>query len=177
SAPGPEFSYVPSVTKLTPISGPAAGGTSVVIEGTGFQEGHTTVKFGSAEIKPGEVEFKSSTSIKVSSPAGTGKVPVAVTTEGGPSAPGRDFSALPLPGVTGLSPNTGPESGGTEVTITGGELEGATEVHFGESAAASKADSSTSMRVIAPPGSGSVHVTVTTTGGTSEPTGLNVYTY
>jgi hypothetical protein len=73
----------PTITHVTPDSGPAAGGTSVTIEGTGFVTG-ATVKFG--ETSGIGVSFKSSTSLTATSPAGTGTITVAVTDSNGTSA-------------------------------------------------------------------------------------------
>jgi hypothetical protein len=84
SAPSPAslFTYgsIPAVTQLTPSSGPAAGGTSVVIAGQGFT-GATTVAFG-VVIAPA-FNVNSDTQITVISPPGTGVVDVTVTTTGG----------------------------------------------------------------------------------------------
>jgi hypothetical protein len=45
------YKYVPTVTSVSPTSGPAAGGTSVTITGTGFAvgSGTTIIKFGAAK--------------------------------------------------------------------------------------------------------------------------------
>jgi len=75
-----DFSYVPTVTLLAPATGPAAGGTSVVITGSGFTAS-STVSFGSNPAT--SVTFMSSTQLDVVSPAGTGLVDVVVTTTGG----------------------------------------------------------------------------------------------
>jgi IPT/TIG domain-containing protein len=73
----------PTVKKLSPKTGPKAGGTLVTISGTGFT-GATAVKFGSTEVS---FTFNSETSISVVSPAGTkGTVDVTVTTPDGTSA-------------------------------------------------------------------------------------------
>ncbi len=73
----------PTVTKIHPKSGPAAGGTTVTITGTGFT-GATKVEFGTVEAREPKVE--SATSMTVESPAGTaGTVDVTVTTPGGTS--------------------------------------------------------------------------------------------
>ncbi|HEV3070726.1 MAG TPA: carboxypeptidase regulatory-like domain-containing protein [Solirubrobacteraceae bacterium] len=74
---------VPTVTKVEPASGPAAGGTSVTITGTGFS-GASAVKFGSANATSFTVN--SATSITATSPTGSGTVDVTVTTPGGTSA-------------------------------------------------------------------------------------------
>ena len=56
-----------------------------------------------------------------------------MTTPGGTSAPSSadQFSYVSAPTVTGINPNTGPPAGGTSVTITGTNLNGATAVRFG----------------------------------------------
>lgn len=76
----------PMVSGLTPSSGPAAGGTSVSIAGSGFSAATTAVKFGSTAATSFTVT--SDTSIIAVSPAGTGgtAVDVTVTTAGGTSA-------------------------------------------------------------------------------------------
>lgn len=66
-----------------------------------------------------------------------------------------------------ISPNQGPTSGGTTVTITGVNLAGATAVHFGARTAVITANTPTSVTVTDPAGSGVVDVNVTTAGGTS----------
>ncbi|MFI1097009.1 IPT/TIG domain-containing protein [Streptomyces sp. NPDC020917] len=68
-----------------------------------------------------------------------------------------------------ISPNQGPTSGGTTVTITGVNLAGATAVHFGSRTATITANTPTSVTVVDPAGSGVAAVTVTTVGGTSNP--------
>jgi hypothetical protein len=82
------------------------------------------------------------------------------------------------PTVTSVSPTSGPPSGGTPVTITGTALTGATAVAFGATAAASfSVDSDTSITATSPAGSGTVHVTVMTPGGTSVTSSADQFTY
>jgi hypothetical protein len=74
------------------------------------------------------------------------------------------------PVVTETTPATGSSSGGTTVTISGSNLDGATGVSFGGTpAAAFNVVSPTSITAEAPPGEGgsTVDVTVTGPGGTS----------
>jgi hypothetical protein len=83
-----QFTYrpVPELRQLEPVDGPAAGGTSVRVEGTGF-DAESTVSFGSTPAKA--VKFESSRLIIAVSPAGVGTVLVTVTTpDGGTSAAG-----------------------------------------------------------------------------------------
>jgi IPT/TIG domain len=72
----------PTVKKLSPKTGPKAGGTLVTITGTGLA-GATVVKFGSTEAA---VVSDTNTSITAESPAGTGTVDVIVATPNGESA-------------------------------------------------------------------------------------------
>jgi IPT/TIG domain/Glycine rich protein len=81
------FSFLlpPTVTKITPRLGPAAGGTMVAIEGSGFTAA-STVSFGSNTAA--SVTFNSPTSLTADSPAGVATVDVTVTTPiAGSSAP------------------------------------------------------------------------------------------
>lgn len=74
----------PTVTALAPASGPAEGGTSVTITGTGFTDA-TSVKFGATNATSFTVV--SSTQITAVSPAGAiGTVNVTVTNPNGPSS-------------------------------------------------------------------------------------------
>ncbi|MEY9926326.1 hypothetical protein ABH926_000948 [Catenulispora sp. GP43] len=68
-----------------------------------------------------------------------------------------------------ISPNQGPTGGGNAVTITGTNLAGATAVKFGTKSATITANTPTSVTATAPSGAGTVGVTVTTGGGTSNP--------
>jgi hypothetical protein len=68
-----------------------------------------------------------------------------------------------------ISPNQGSTGGGTTVTITGTNLLGATAVRFGSKLATITADTATSVTAVSPSGAGTVPVTVTTPGGTSNP--------
>jgi len=101
---------VPTVTSVSPDSGPAAGGTSVTISGTGFTSS-SIVDFGSTPAT--DVVFASATSITASSPAGTGTVDVIVTTTAGTSAASTSdkftYASVPTVGPTG-EPSPGPGS-------------------------------------------------------------------
>ena len=80
------------------------------------------------------------------------------------------------PAVSSVSPATGPT--GTQVTIGGIGFTGATAVSFGGAAATSfQVVSDGEITAVAPPGSGTVDVTVTTPGGTSPTGGADQFTY
>jgi hypothetical protein len=73
----------PTVSAVSPASGPAAGGTTVTITGTNFTAGNT-VSFGGHAATG--VTVNSATSITATSPSGSGTVDVTVTGPGGTSA-------------------------------------------------------------------------------------------
>ena len=86
---------------------------------------------------------------------------------------------IPPPVVTAINPSSGPVTGGTSVTITGTDLNGATAVAFGATPAASfTVNSATSITAVAPAhAAGTVDVTVTTPGGTSNTGPADTFTY
>jgi len=85
----------------------------------------------------------------------------------------------PAPAVTGVSPSSGPTTGGTSVTITGTGLTGATTVKFGSVAATNvSVNSDSSITATSPAGLvGPVDVMVTTAGGTSAASAKDTFTY
>lgn len=80
-----QFTYIalPTVTGLSPSSGPSAGGTTVVITGTGFSNA-TGVTFGSAPALG--YTLSNDNQITATAPAGSGMLNVRVTTPAGSSA-------------------------------------------------------------------------------------------
>ncbi|MCZ0983113.1 PxKF domain-containing protein [Streptomyces diastatochromogenes] len=83
------------------------------------------------------------------------------------------------PALTGVSPYSGPETGGTSVTLTGTGFTDATAVHFGSAPASSfTVLSDTQITATAPAGTpGAVDVTVTTPAGTSATGTADRFTY
>jgi len=79
--------------------------------------------------------------------------------------------------VAAVSPNAGPTTGGTQVTITGNGLAGATGVYFGASKASVTGDSATQITATSPPGTGTDDITVTTPTGRSSLTSADQFTY
>ena len=182
SGSGEHFTYeaTPTVTRVTPATGPTGGGTTVTLTGSGFVSGATTVTFGGTVIPAGSVTFVSTSRIKVSSPShGSGTVTVKATTAGGTSAGGEHFSYVGGPTLTKVTPNAGPIAGGTTVTLTGsGFASGATTVTFGGTvipAGSVTFVSASKIKVSSPSHSAAtVTVTATTAGGTSS---AKTYTY
>jgi IPT/TIG domain-containing protein len=100
-------------------------------------------------------------------PAGTGTVPITVTTAGGTSNP-VSYSYVAPPFLTALLPAVGPTSAGNSVTFTGINLTTTQAVHFGGVPTSFTVLSDISLIAFAPPGPvGTSVVSVTTLGGTS----------
>jgi hypothetical protein len=168
------------VTQISPTSGTIAGGTQVTITGTGL-DGATGVRFGATAAT---IVSNTATQIVATSPARpAGTVDVTVTTAGGTSAAvAADqytyFNPAAVPTVTQVSPTSGPAGGGTRVTITGTGLAGATSVKFGTTAATIVSNNATRVVAKSPVHvAGTVHVTVTTPGGTSNTVAADQFTY
>jgi hypothetical protein len=171
----PGFVPAPRVTGISASQGPAAGGTSVVITGTGFTAA-TGISFGS--VPAVTFTITSDTSITAVAPAAPpGPVDVTVTSAGGTDAIGAfdQFTFVAAPTITSLSPASGPLQGGNEVVVTGTNLAGVTSVSFGGNPAFPSAQSDTSLTVTAPAGDAvdATTVTVTSVGGS----GSTAYAY
>ena len=163
----------PTITKISPTSGKAAGGNSVTITGTYLSGAKVTFRGTTAHLKS-----DTATTIKVTAPAGgAGAAPVKVTTAGGTATTSYTYIGVPV--VTAVSPNSGPLAGTNTVTITGVNLGGASKVAFGATAATRfTAVSSTEILATAPAeAAGSTHVTVTTKGGTSASGTTSLYSF
>ena len=157
----------PVVSKLAPKTGPAAGGTSVTITGSGLS-GATGVSFGA---KPAaSFKVNSSTSISAVSPAGTsGIADVTVTTAGGTSAIAKgDRFKYKSPTVSSVTPSSGPTAGGTSVTIGGSgfALGAATSFKFSSGVATGvNCTSTSSCTAVSPPRAKAGKVDVKATAG------------
>ena len=171
------FFATPSVSAVSPPNGPVGGGTAVTLTGNAFV-GATAVRFGGSAAS---FVVNSNTSITATAPAGTGgtRVDITVTGPGGTSSPSVADQFTYGPVVTGVSPSSGPQRGGTIVSIRGAGFSGATAVSFGSiPATAFTVNSATLITATSPTGTpSSVAVTVTAPGGTSPPSSADLFTY
>jgi hypothetical protein len=146
-----------SISSINPTTGPASGGTKVVISGSGFT-GAENVYFGQTSATTFTVN--SDSQITATAPPGTGQVAVTVTTSSGtsPSTPKADFTYVPS--VTSISPTSGPV--GQSITIYGGEFGSTPIVEVGTTKVTPTTVNSkgTSMTAIVPLGSGTEPVYV-----------------
>ncbi len=152
----------PGVSSISPDTGSTSGGTSVTIIGKNLQSG-AAVTFGGAAGT--SVNVISSTQMTAVTPAhAAGSVDVVVTNPGGRSATlaaGFGYGSA-APSVSGISPNTGPTTGGTAVKISGANfLAGAIVLFASIQATSVVVTSPTEIQAVSPAGqAGSVDVVV-----------------
>ena len=169
---------LPTVTATSTAQGPASGGSSFTITGTNFT-GATSVSFGGTAAASYTVN--SATSITVTSPAhAAGLVDITVATPNGTSGTSTadQFTFVPAPAITSLTPAFGTTAGGTVVTLTGTNLGSATQILFNGVAGTAISSTATSATVTAPAhAAGQVDITLTTVGGTSPLVAADHYTF
>ncbi len=160
----------PVVGAVHPESGPVAGGTTVVIEGSGFKAG-ATVTIGTAATSVKVISTSKILATTQANPAGSDEV--IVSDSGGTSTGGPLFTFTPpkppAPTVTSVEPSSGPAAGGSEVTITGTGFVSGAAVVIGSPAESVNVISSTEIRAVtAATPAGSDEVVVSDANGTSE---------
>ncbi|MCI0343097.1 MAG: IPT/TIG domain-containing protein [Planctomycetales bacterium] len=120
----------PTVTGLSPNTGPAAGGTLVTISGTGFLTGITVTIGGTAATGVTRVDANTLTATTPAGAAGSANVTVtnpdiqSATLAGG-------FTYIAPPTVAGIVPASGPTVGGSAVTLSGTGFQGGATVTVG----------------------------------------------
>jgi hypothetical protein len=175
----------PTVTKVTPSSGPVYGGKSVTITGTNFQYVQD-VTFGSVAASKYTVN-ETGTAIIVESPPKevAGTVDVTVTTPAGTSKTTTKDHYKYLPVITKVEPNTGPAAGEEGVYVSGAGFDGAilepaygARFSFGTATTTVSVCESFVCEVITPPHAvGTVGIKITVNGATSAATKADKYTY
>ncbi len=123
-----KFTYVaPTITSVSPKEGSSAGGETALVAGNGFAS-NMTFKFGSQPAKLAALvcfvgiplPTPGSDSCEVFVPPGTGAVHVTGTVAGATSTQSAaDLFTYVAPPTGAMSPNSGPMTGGTTVTLTG----------------------------------------------------------
>ncbi len=171
------FTYVaqPTVSSVSPNSGSTGGGTAVTITGANFVSG-AAVTFG--ETVATNVVVVDDTTITATTPPGiAGAVMVTVTVDGQSGSLTNGYTYVVAPAVSTVSPNNGPQAGGTAITITGTDFASGATVTFGSTAATNVVVvSSTTITATTPAGAtGAVTVTVTVNGQSGSLT--NGFTY
>lgn len=166
------FTYLPTpvIASITPDEGVVSGGTSVVISGTNFAD-VTDVTFGGHAAS---FVIDSNSQIRATTPLGLepGAVDVVVAGAEGSDTSIGGFTYRAPPTIASVTPDSGPTTGDTQVTIDGSGFTADSTVTFGGVAAASvTVHSDTSLSVQTPSGSaGAVDITVTTPFGSATQT-------
>lgn len=144
----------PTLTSVSPNLGPVAGGTAVKIYGTNFKN-DSKVFLGGQEIAK---TYISTTELRITTPewVSAGTVDVQVLNVDGQSAVltgGFTFELpppIPAPTISSVTPNSGPQEGGTIVTIKGSDLSVETEVRIGDVKVPTSFMSNTEIRIKTP---------------------------
>ena len=147
------------ITGFNPESGPV--GTVVTIEGINLLDA-IEVTFNGATAP---ILSNVATTIWVQVPQGATTGPIEVITLSGSATSATDFVVLAPPTISNFSPTKG--ALGTEVTITGTNLIGTTQVSFGVIAASFIVDSEIQVRALVPNGAATSLIRVYTPGGTA----------
>lgn len=189
------FTYIPASTgtgepgvviSITPDEGPEVGGTIVTIVGEGFN-GTDTVLFGNTPADSFIVV--SDNEIVAVTPAGVGEVPVSIIgANDGDIVSTITFEYIPgavtppngsdTGAVTAVSPTSGPEAGGTVVTIVGEGFLGADTVTFGGTPATETiVVSDTQIITVAPAGTGVVPIVIVGADSNDSITAPSSFTY
>jgi hypothetical protein len=187
-------SVPPEVVKVsTNVASPGTG-TPVTVNGNYFSlfsDGQTpTVDFGSSPATNVQVSWDGQlTADAPPNPFGgaAGTVVVTVTTPAGTSNSSPQsginefsYSVVQTPTVSAVSPSSGSQLGGEQVTITGADLSGVTGVAFGSTPATAftvNSNSSITATVPASASLGTVDVVLTASGKSSSITSLDQFTY
>ncbi|MFL5319649.1 MAG: IPT/TIG domain-containing protein [Myxococcaceae bacterium] len=178
------FQYVADlrVSSVAPPVGPLAGGTSVVVTGTGF-EGLSSIKFGGVDAASFTVD--SPTQITAVTPAGTavGAVDIALVTPRESWTVKKGFTYADPAGAFdafALSPRLGPSAGGNVVTLTGQgftSLASTTVTVGGQPATLSNLTANSVDVTVPARGSGAAVADVVVSDGTTTKTLIGAYTY
>ncbi len=173
-----EAAPAPTVTAVSPVSGPLVGGTAITITGTGFVAGATDDLGGVAATGVVVVSATSITATTAARAPGAVVVTVKNADGQGGTISGAFIYLGPPPTLTAIVPATGPTAGATAVTLTGTEFgAGATVTIGGVAATSVVAASGVSLTAVTPAGvAGIANVVVTKADGQSA-TLVGGYTY
>lgn len=170
-----QYHAQPTITSLSPPYGFAYKNddTLVTVHGEHFLAPLSVTEDG--RTRPTEVLSETELSVSLEHSAGT--VELRAVNAGGtsPAMPADVFDFVTRPQISSIAPSQGVEEGGTSVTIRGLNLGYSPVVRFGSVVASLTHASEEEIVALAPPGSGSVDVTVT--GENGESLGAFPYTY
>ncbi|AGY56533.1 IPT/TIG domain-containing protein [Gloeobacter kilaueensis] len=155
------FTVSANISSFSPTSG--LPGTQVVIKGAGFYSGTNSVKFGNGYATY-TVNSDSQITATVPSNATTGNIVVKTSIAQASSSTPFTF-ITPTPSITSVSPTSGPP--GTQLIVTGSNLNGASSVKVGNTYLTYAINSTNQITATTPTGNFSGPVTVKTSTGTA----------
>ncbi len=168
------YAFAPILSNVSPVAGPELGGATVTVTGANLA-GATNVTFGGNAATSFAID--SDTQITATTPAGTvGAADVEVVTAGGTATAAGAYTYVAAPAISSVSPASGPDAGGMVVALSGTNFTSATSVTFGGTPAITfVVNSDTQIVAVAPAGTGTADVSVSTVGGTA--TAAGAYTF
>ncbi len=159
------YKILPKITALAPTT-PVGPGTEITITGTNLAA-PTGVK---VNTKAATFTAVSATEVKAKIPVGASTGTVQVTTADGTATSTASITIVPPPTVTGFTPASARP--GDEVTVTGTNLDSATEVKIGGAVAAVTSKTATEIKATVGDGAADGTVLVTTPGGAASKPGF-----
>ncbi|MBA4150553.1 MAG: IPT/TIG domain-containing protein [Verrucomicrobia bacterium] len=155
------FSYTaPNITSHTPNNGPTAGGTTVYLSGTDFGISPNVTFNG----QPCDILSSSHTQIAFVTPPGQGLNQVIRVNVAGQLSNVRLFSYDP-PVLNSINPAGGPSSGGTLVTLSGGNFGIIGTVFFNGQPCTISSYTHSQIQFFSPSGVGTGHTVSVSVGG------------
>ncbi len=155
-----QFLSAPDIAVIFPVAGTSAGGTEIVLTGSGFLAGLSVRIDGVLQT---DVELVNASRVVVRSEGGLPGGPYVLeiaNLDGSSAQAAFAYVGAPDPEIAEVSPSAGPSAGGTTVTIQGANFQAGCEVWFGASpftglggvqAASVELVGPDELRVVAPP--------------------------
>ncbi len=176
------FTYIPpSISSVEPAIGQVQGGTFIQIKGKGFDpKGPIEVRIGGKLCS--NIQIKSENLLYATTPPGTlGKADLeALNTRDGKKATllqGFEYTDTLDPKITSISPSSGFEIGGTQVTIQGSGFKSQATVLIGGHPATIQSLQPTTIVILTPKGSVGAHDVIVRNPNGQEVILLNGFTY
>ena len=177
------YTEAPTVTALSPTTGPTAGGTTVQVTGTDLI-GTYKVFLGNTPVTDFTVVDDTHLTLTTPPrPAGVTNLRVWTPSAPSPAAPGNrfEYKAPPAPAITDITPDRGTMAGGKVITVTGTGFTGTTAVKLAKTgpSATFTVESDTTLQVTTPASNnaGPTYVRITTPRGTNPQSNSAIYTY
>jgi hypothetical protein len=164
------MSTIPTITSISPSAGPARGGTEVSIAGSGLSTATDPEEVLFGDVPAASIVSVTDSLLTVLSPpaAALGTVAISLVLVNGAIFWENAFDYQVS--VAGISPASGPVTGGTTVAITGSGLLSVFGVQFGTTAASTfTVSSDTQLTVTTPAAAAPGSVDVSLTGLTGDP--------